>query len=157
MSSNKKPWLGFDPSGSGKEAAVTKTEPGPKWSWNPFSNVDKGLTWEGVGQFLTQGPWDIPGHIRKGVDDLFKDDDPPKSKPSGDSNKGGSTGENSHQPPPAKNGGSSGQGGRIDNSGSGNAKGSEMKQWFADNGPLLLGAGAVGLLLLAFIFKAIRR
>ncbi|QKE44433.1 hypothetical protein [Yaravirus sp. 'brasiliensis'] len=127
----------------------------PEWSWNPFSNVDKGLTWEGVGQFLTQGPWDIPGHVREGIHDIFKDDDPPKNAPSGDSNRGGSTGDNSHQPPKPKTGGN---GGRIqdNSSGSSNSKDSEMSQWFADNGPLLLGGAAVGLLLLAFVFRALR-
>jgi hypothetical protein len=147
-------FLGFDPSGSGTEARAVKVDEGPKWSLNPFSNVDKGFTWEGVGQFLTQGPWDLPGHARAGLHDLFKDDDPPKAAPPGDSNRGGSTGENSHQPNRPKIGAN---GGRIDNSGAPNSKNSELSHWFAENGPLLLGAGAVGLLLLAFVFRALRR
>lgn len=125
----------------------------PEWSWNPFSNVSAGFSWEGVGQFLTQGPWDIPGHIRQGIDDLVKEDEPPRKAPQGDSQRGGSTGQNPHQPPKAKPGAN---GGRIDQSGSPNSKDSEFWQWFSDNGPLLLGATAAGLLLLAFVFRALR-
>lgn len=125
----------------------------PEWSWNPFSNVTAGFSWEGVGQFLTQGPWDLPGHARDAIHDFVKEDDPPKNTPSGDSQRGGSTGENPHQSTKPKPGG---KGGRIDQAGTPNSKDDEFSQWFAENGPLLLGAAAAGLLLLAFVFRALR-
>lgn len=110
---------------------------------SPFQEVEAGLSWKGVGEFLSEGPWDLPGKARRGIWKFFKSDDDDK-KPTGDRPRMGDT---PHQPTaPNSRPRWANQAKKQD----------DWAQWFADNGPLLIGGSAVGLLLIAFIFKALR-